>query len=94
MFKMVKSFFQFNQSDSLHQIGQIRRIVLINNRNKFSSSLLFSVRLIVRLSLAAPPKWIIEPTDRNGVVGDAIQMHCMANGKPLPTVICKLQLTL
>ena len=35
------------------------------------------------------PKWVIEPTDRTGVVGDSIQMHCQSSGKPLPTTICK-----
>ena len=37
----------------------------------------------------APPKWVLEPVDRNGVVGSPVQMHCQANGKPEPRVLWK-----
>jgi hypothetical protein len=35
---------------------------------------------------AVPPEWVIEPKDTSVVAGQAVALHCQADGFPLPTV--------
>lgn len=34
-----------------------------------------------------PPEWVVEPEDTNVVAGQAVALHCQADGFPLPTLI-------
>ncbi|XP_021928600.1 Down syndrome cell adhesion molecule-like protein Dscam2 isoform X2 [Zootermopsis nevadensis] len=39
------------------------------------------------LTISVPPEWVVEPEDTNVVAGQAVALHCQADGFPLPTVI-------
>ncbi|XP_076760113.1 cell adhesion molecule Dscam2 isoform X3 [Xylocopa sonorina] len=41
------------------------------------------------LSVAVPPRWTVEPTDQNAVVGHGVSIACQAEGFPIPTVTWK-----
>ena len=41
------------------------------------------------LSLAVPPRWIVEPTDQSAVLGHQVVITCQADGFPQPSVVWK-----
>ncbi|RWS12133.1 Down syndrome cell adhesion molecule-like protein Dscam2, partial [Dinothrombium tinctorium] len=48
-----------------------------------------SVNHTVILSVDAPPRWRIEPSDKSAIVGHSLTVDCQAYGKPEPRVLWK-----
>jgi len=38
---------------------------------------------------AVPPRFVVQPSDQDGIYGKAVILNCSAEGYPVPTIVWK-----
>lgn len=52
-------------------------------------SFLCTFSLLLLLLPAVPPRFVVQPSDQDGIYGKAVILNCSAEGYPVPTIVWK-----
>ncbi|KAK0094057.1 hypothetical protein PV326_011918 [Microctonus aethiopoides] len=81
-----------NTANNIHisDYSPFSSILTINSVTaKHSGNYTCQIKNVAGITLAIPPRWIVEPIDQNAIVGHAVSVACRAEGFPIPTVTWK-----